>query len=196
MGKAALSSKLVGTLAVVTLAGGAAIWVASSQNEQHGPHPSQVVMQPVASRLVEPPPPKPSAYVAPPPLEPPPAPSRAEAPPRRVEASAASSGRPDGLASETQLLRRAQQAARDGRKNEALKLLAEHAQRYPTSKLATPRVSLQAMLLCQVGRTSEGRRLGRSLVTGSPNSPFALRIRAACWPKEAADGQEDDALAK
>jgi hypothetical protein len=85
----------------------------------------------------------------------------------------------DQVVEEAALLRRAH-AAPDP--NVTLSILAEHSAKYPRGVLAQEREGQRAIALCALGRRTEGRAVGGAFLAGSPRSPLAERVRAACEP--------------
>jgi hypothetical protein len=86
----------------------------------------------------------------------------------------------DPLAAELTLLQSAKQAWREGRPQAALELAQKHAQLYPRSQLASERDALKVFALCGLGRTSDARDLGASLLAREPASPFRASIEQSC----------------
>ncbi len=86
----------------------------------------------------------------------------------------------DPLAVELTLLQSAKQAWREGRPQAALDLAQKHAQLYPHSQLASERDALKVFALCGLGRTSDARDLGASLLAREPASPFRASIEQSC----------------
>ncbi len=110
------------------------------------------------------------------------APSAPTAAPPSAEptSSAASSTAADPLASENELIARAQRALASGQAGQALAALDEHARRFPSGMLAPEREAARALALCAAGRTSEGRAAAAPFVKDDADSPIAKRIRSAC----------------
>jgi hypothetical protein len=96
----------------------------------------------------------------------------------RAQASRRSAGR---LAEEVEILSRAQTELHAGRFAGALRVLDEHAQKFPRGTLAQERVAARIQALCGAGRVTEASaELGRL----SPGSLHEARARAACAKKK------------
>lgn len=87
---------------------------------------------------------------------------------------------PDTLAAELGLIRRAHAAANAGNHTEALRILGEHASRFPSGSLAVEREGARAISLCGAGRTTEGRPLAERFLRAHPGSPLRSRVSRAC----------------
>lgn len=87
---------------------------------------------------------------------------------------------PDTLAAELGLIRRAHAAANAGNHMEALRILGEHASRFPSGSLAVEREGARAISLCGAGRTTEGRPLAERFLRTHPGSPLRGRVSRAC----------------
>ncbi|MCH9682236.1 MAG: hypothetical protein K0V04_12430 [Deltaproteobacteria bacterium] len=118
------------------------------------------------------------------------APARSSAAARRgpgtsSEAAAGEAGEPAvaSMRAELELLSRAQSALRSGRANEALKLVAEHARRFPHGAVSQERAALEVAALCEAGRTEQGRAVAAKFARAYPRSPLGARVREAC-PKD------------
>ncbi|MET0793223.1 MAG: hypothetical protein ABW061_17005 [Polyangiaceae bacterium] len=83
----------------------------------------------------------------------------------------------DSLAEELSLLSRATSALHSGRAAEALRLLNEHARKFPNGVLSEERRAARVQALCLVGRTTEGRA---ELARLAPQSPAAARAKQVC----------------
>lgn len=59
----------------------------------------------------------------------------------------------------------------------ALRLLADHRRRWPTSELALTRDAMEAELLARTGETERARTVAQRVVAQSPQSPEAARVR-------------------
>jgi outer membrane protein assembly factor BamD (BamD/ComL family) len=75
-----------------------------------------------------------------------------------------------------------QRALRDGRPDEALRLLAEQERKYARGALHEERAASRVIALCAAGRVAEGRRARDRFLSSYPNSPAADRVRASCTP--------------
>lgn len=87
---------------------------------------------------------------------------------------------PDTLVVELGLIRRAHAAANAGNHTEALRILGEHAARFPSGSLAVEREGARAISLCGAGRTTEGRPLAERFLRAHPGSPLRSRVSRAC----------------
>ncbi|HET9932698.1 MAG TPA: hypothetical protein VFQ35_18470 [Polyangiaceae bacterium] len=159
----------------------AGVWLARlplqpSQAPAPRPAPSEVVAGPVASSAAPLGAAGPVASVAAP-LEVAPSPSAALEPEAKAPPASSESGRStalrhgDDLAAEAALLHRAHAAYRQGQATETLKLLQEHAGKYPRSQLGVERSTLKVLALCALHRTNDARRIAATL----PSLPTALR---------------------
>lgn len=97
-----------------------------------------------------------------------PPPSEAVAPP------------PDSLVVETQRLREAHGAMRDGDPEKALALLSEEAAEAEGQKLREERAAARVLALCKLGRVDEAHAEAAAFLAQNPQSPLADRVRAAC----------------
>lgn len=101
--------------------------------------------------------------------------SRAEnTPPAAVKASEAT------VDEEVELVNASQAALRAGNTAQALDLLAQHAARFPSGKLATLRQVTRMMALCQSGRTAQARQEAADFIAKKPDSPFVERVKTIC----------------
>jgi hypothetical protein len=130
------------------------------------------------------PPAPPAASVAPPP-----APPVVEAPPAEapvVEAppvpsvSASATSRRDRLAEEVAMLSRATGALNGGRASDALRVLDEHARKFPNGALTEERRGARAQALCALGMRADAEKELVSLARTSPRSPHLARARKLC----------------
>jgi hypothetical protein len=126
----------------------------------------------------------------------PPAPSAAPtpsavAPPARSAAPSSERSTPalvpvrrpkDELSVEQTLLRQAHDARRAGQPERALELVAEHAQKYPHSKMWAERETLRVLALCDLGRVDAARRSAASLQY-LWSSPLRATLNASCVGK-------------
>jgi hypothetical protein len=90
----------------------------------------------------------------------------------------------DDLSGDASLLRRAYSAWRNGEAARALALATDHANRYPKSQLRSERDGLRALALCALDRTSEARRVAKSLAVSAPASPVLARLADSCVGRE------------
>jgi hypothetical protein len=111
--------------------------------------------------------------------EPPPAaPASISAPAHAsVETRAAGPRGPDRLAEEVEILSRAQTELHAGRFTSSLRLLEEHARKFPRGALTQERVAARVQALCGGGRRTEANA---ELARLSPGSLHAARAREAC----------------
>lgn len=100
--------------------------------------------------------------------------------PPALTASARSHAAPSDLAEELKLLGQAQTAMSAGDFARALTVLDSHRQRFPRGALASERAGLRVVALCRSGAVEVGRTEARRLLSASPGSTLAARIRAAC----------------
>ena len=82
---------------------------------------------------------------------------------------------------EMRLLNAAQASLRLGDLAEALRLLDEHASRFPSSKLADARDVAHMTTLCRLGQMSKARLEADRFLAVHPNSPFAERVKKVCF---------------
>jgi hypothetical protein len=81
---------------------------------------------------------------------------------------------------ELSLIRAALTSLRDRDSLQALRLLDEHAARYPTGAFSTERRALRVVALCAAGRSEEGARERALFLKTAGDSPIAARVRSAC----------------
>jgi hypothetical protein len=86
------------------------------------------------------------------------------------------------LEAETRALADVQRALRDGRPDEALRLLAEQERTFARGALHEERAASRVIALCAAGRVAEGRRARDRFLSSYPSSPAADRVRASCTP--------------
>lgn len=86
----------------------------------------------------------------------------------------------DSLAWQSQLLREATVALRDGRFEDALERTATLAREVPGGPLAEPRSAVHVEALCGLGRADEARREVLRFEQTYPASPMLSRVRKAC----------------
>jgi hypothetical protein len=84
------------------------------------------------------------------------------------------------LQAEATLLLEAHQALHAGDPETALRLLGDHAARFPGSALAPERSAERVLALCQAGRNVEARREGQAFLAVSGSGPLALRVQRSC----------------
>lgn len=83
-------------------------------------------------------------------------------------------------APELALIRAALTSLRDRDSLQALRLLDEHAARYPNGAFATERRGLHAIAQCAAGRAEDGARERAAFLKSFGSSPIAARVRSAC----------------
>jgi len=98
---------------------------------------------------------------------------------RPAARAATSSGNVD---SESALMRRAHSAYAERNFGNALRLVAEHAKKYPRGVLAEEREALRVRSLASAGQTAESRRGAAALAQRFPRSVLLPRIRAFAAP--------------
>jgi len=84
------------------------------------------------------------------------------------------------IGAETQLLRRADQALRNGDPARALDLLDEHARTFPNGVLAQERSAERVTTLCALGRVGEARTEAARFLAANTESPLADAVRRSC----------------
>jgi hypothetical protein len=118
----------------------------------------------------------PSLDVEPPPSsEPPPKPARRH----RASTGAPEPPRHDTLAAETAIVRRARAELSRGRAQQALTILAEHAEQFPRGALTEEAQAVRTMAQCRL-RSSDAPRLGAAFAERFPASLFRHQVEAAC----------------
>jgi hypothetical protein len=110
------------------------------------------------------------------------APEGASGTTRRLEPEAkpAAKALTPSLARELELLGAAEQRLRGGDPNGALRMLEQHARRFPEGALRQERMAARAIALCKLGRLQDGHSIARQLARSAPSSPLAARVRRAC----------------
>jgi len=96
-------------------------------------------------------------------------------------AAPATSSTEPTIDAEMRLLNAAQASLRSGDFAEALRLLDEHASRFPSSKLADARDVAQMTTLCKLGQSTQARLEADRFLAVHPNSPFAERVKKVCF---------------
>lgn len=74
----------------------------------------------------------------------------------------------------------AQEALQNNKPSAALRLVQEHAFRFPQGALASERVAVQALALCALSRKTAARDVLSDLEQRAPNSPLLARVRRNC----------------
>jgi hypothetical protein len=87
----------------------------------------------------------------------------------------------DQLRDETEALRSAQQALRDGHAQQALALLELQDARFAEGVLQQERAAARVLALCQAGSVAQARAQAESFERRWPRSPLFARVRFACW---------------
>lgn len=87
----------------------------------------------------------------------------------------------DQLREETEALRSAQQALRDGHAQQALTLLEVQDARFREGVLQQERAAARVLALCQAGSVTQARAQAESFERRWPRSPLIARVRFACW---------------
>jgi hypothetical protein len=88
--------------------------------------------------------------------------------------------RADALATEVELLHRAQAAWRNGQARGALELVREHEKRFPGSSLRLERDTLAVLTLCELGKKEQAARIARELIARAPSSPLRASVEESC----------------
>jgi hypothetical protein len=194
--KALVSSKLVAALlAGSSLTAGSAYWLSTSAPvEVTAPHTAAPSVIPARSEartmqtrgqstipqvaetvLPEPVPAKP---------EPSPAKVVMRAPRQQVseagQVAAVESAKTSTLLAEAKLVGEASKALRAGDGALALRLLAEHASRYPSGALLQERQGLRALGLCATGQVKAAREAGQLYLQQAPDAPLAVHVKKGC----------------
>ncbi len=81
---------------------------------------------------------------------------------------------------ELELIEAAESALRSGQLEQALARLREHAERFGTSDTEEERRALRVLVLCRLGRVTEGRGARWAFLRDFPRSTYRPRITAAC----------------
>lgn len=79
-----------------------------------------------------------------------------------------------------ELIERAEAALRSGQPDRALRLLAQHEQRFPSATTREERRALRVLALCDLGRHAEGRGARHRFLHDHPHSAYRTRIEGAC----------------
>jgi len=82
------------------------------------------------------------------------------------------------LADEMKSAEAIRSAAREGRTDDAMRLLDEHDARFPNGALGEEVEVLRIESLARAGRSAEAKRLAERFVRERPNSPYAPRVRS------------------
>jgi hypothetical protein len=87
---------------------------------------------------------------------------------------------PSSLEQDARLLRDAHRALADGDATAALRLLDEHAARFPESTLEPERSAERVFALCRAGRDADARIAADAFLRAHPAGPLAARVGASC----------------
>ena len=85
-----------------------------------------------------------------------------------------------GVGVQVALLRKSQEALRQGRPGVSLARLQEHEARFPSTPLLQERQAGRVFALCALGRTEQARREATAFVARFPQSPLQARVLRAC----------------
>jgi outer membrane lipoprotein YfiO len=83
---------------------------------------------------------------------------------------------------EMRLLKAAQTSLGSGNAADALRILDEHASRFPSSKLTEARDVTRVTALCKLGQTAQATKEADRFLAGHPDSPFVERVKKVCSP--------------
>jgi hypothetical protein len=97
-------------------------------------------------------------------------------PARGASARSADGGTKAGGPSELELVRRAQDALRNGTPERALAVATEHGRRYPDGMLSQEREVIAVHALLELGRIERARARARRLTQRHPSSPHVARV--------------------
>lgn len=86
----------------------------------------------------------------------------------------------DSLLAETDRLRKAHGAMREGNAEKALTLLSDQAAEGEGQKLREERSAARVLALCKLGRVAEAQAEAAAFLAQNPQSPLADRVRKAC----------------
>ncbi len=170
-------------VAVLVIIGGVALWPGA---RAEGPAaiapttidaPAPAMPEPAAVPAIVPSPPIAPPIVTPPESPAAPTPAVVERPKPRV---ASPTGSRDDFAAELALLKRAKSAQVGGDRDRALSIVREQARRFPKGAFVEERRALEAILLCELGKTSKGRAAATAFARDFPASPQTERVRHAC----------------
>jgi hypothetical protein len=84
------------------------------------------------------------------------------------------------LGDELALLREARSAIRAHDGALALRLLEQHASRFPSGMLREEREATRVIALCELDRVADARGAAQHFFAMYPHSPHATRVRASC----------------
>lgn len=90
---------------------------------------------------------------------------------------------------ELALVRPAQRALTADQPATALRLLEEHARRFPSGSLAKEREVSRVVALCRLGRVGEANRARARFLTAHPKTTYRRRLDEACRGANAVDTQ-------
>jgi len=86
----------------------------------------------------------------------------------------------DRVLAEMALLQEAQAALRGGQPDEALALLARHAEAFARGSMIEERQALRVLALCAAGEVADGTAEGAVFLRAHPRSTYAPRVAASC----------------
>lgn len=172
-------------------AGTGALLAWPSSNPSQAPAEPRVMANPAVSNVEAVLPAPPAVLPEPPPEKPTDAPANALPPvfsakplPVRAAPSAPNAKTTeetaDSLIAETQRLREAHGALREGDPEKALALLSEQAAEVEGQKLREERAAARVLALCKLGRVDEANAEAAAFLAQNPRSPLADRVRNAC----------------
>ncbi|HKU42616.1 MAG TPA: hypothetical protein VJR89_30870, partial [Polyangiales bacterium] len=87
---------------------------------------------------------------------------------------------PQPIDDELTWLSAAQEALTKHQPSTALRLVQEHALRFPQGALAVERTAVHALALCSLGRKAAARDVIADLAHRAPQSPLLARVRRNC----------------
>jgi hypothetical protein len=182
-----VSHKVAATLGALSVAGAAAVTLPKLASPLPVAEQAATVGAPAARRPVQAPRPVPqggallrSTDVAATPV-PPDAPAAPFAPPVEPLQAGAASAR-GSLDAELGLLERADRALVARRPGEALRLIAQHAKRFPWPILREERLALDVIARCQLGHADAPSAAERFLAA-HPDAVLGGRVRLSCAPR-------------
>lgn len=85
-----------------------------------------------------------------------------------------------GLQEEVALIGAVKSALDRGRPADAMRRLDEHARLFSAGELSLERRGYRAIALCELGKSTQGRGVGRVFVKSRPTATLAGRVREAC----------------
>jgi len=109
-----------------------------------------------------------------------PAPQLPESKRTATRSGSVPSGPPSTLSVEARGLAKVQRNLKEGKNQEALRLVEEQRQRFAHGELQSERSAARILALCAVGRIAEAREAARTFLNDMPRSPLSARIRGSC----------------